>query len=223
MNLIYPARSDHYDLINVTNANMAEIQNKTMNGDTIYGGTIFSDLNAITKNARGTCYGSATGSPGTSYSWFIDHNNSNVGTVTAYQRAVAYSAVLIVAERIKTGSIWGGWVFNYRNAIGTDLGNTNLGTVTTHKIIRRNGTCEYKLDAVSGTWTAGTAYTVATLDSTYRPSTVKLEKNIQIGFSSSTPYFALLTIANVSGSVIITPRSNMTAIPIRIDETFIVS
>ena len=79
-------------------------------GDTSYGGTVITNLNTITKTGFYTCYGMATGVPNEDYSWFVLHQNSNVGTVSATQRAIAYLAGNpLIYERVKIGSAWGAW------------------------------------------------------------------------------------------------------------------
>lgn len=79
-------------------------------GNTIYGGTISANLDTITKSGLYTCYGTATGVPSADYSWFVLHQNSNVGTTSATQRAVAYdNTTLRVYERVKM-TTWGTWV-----------------------------------------------------------------------------------------------------------------
>src|SRR5574344_1481438 len=84
--------------------------NKGIFGDTQYGGTITSNFNTITKNGYYTGYGTATGAPNTSYSWFVHHQNSNAGTVSATPRAVAYTTgEPIIMERVKQSSTWGNW------------------------------------------------------------------------------------------------------------------
>ena len=79
-------------------------------GDTSYGGTVVTNLDTITKNGFYTCYGNATGVPNEDYSWFVLHQNSNVGTVSATQRAIAYLAGNpLIYERVKISSTWGAW------------------------------------------------------------------------------------------------------------------
>ena len=78
-------------------------------GATQYGGTIVTNLNTISKGGFYTALGTATGVPNSSYSWFITHQNSNTGTLSATQRAVAYSTDLIVYERVMQSSTWGAW------------------------------------------------------------------------------------------------------------------
>lgn len=79
-------------------------------GNTSYGGTISDNLDTITKNGFYTCYGTATGVPSSSYSWFITHQNSNLNTNTAHQRAIAYNSELIIYERTKISGTWNAWV-----------------------------------------------------------------------------------------------------------------
>lgn len=78
-------------------------------GNTIYGGTIADNLNTIVKSGFYTCYGSSIGAPGTTTSWFVIHQNSNAGTITASQRATAFSTELIVYERTKISNTWQPW------------------------------------------------------------------------------------------------------------------
>lgn len=74
---------------------------------TQYGGTLVTDLDAITISGPYTCYGTATGVPSADYSWFVQHTNSNVGTNYAYQKAIAYTTDGIVAyERRKISGTW---------------------------------------------------------------------------------------------------------------------
>jgi hypothetical protein len=70
---------------------------------------IITNLNTIARTGNYTAYGTAIGAPDTAYSWFIEHINSSAGTVTAYQRAIAYSTDNIVYERTKINSVWGTW------------------------------------------------------------------------------------------------------------------
>jgi hypothetical protein len=73
---------------------------------------IVTNLDTIARTGNYTVYGTATGAPSTTYSWFIEHINSSAGTVTAYQRAIAYSTDNIVYERTKIGSTWESWIRN---------------------------------------------------------------------------------------------------------------
>lgn len=84
--------------------------NKIVCGDTQYGGTIVTNIDTINKSGYYTCYGTATGAPNTSYSWFIHHQNSNAGTASATQEAVAYSTTIYKYIRTKANSTWGDWI-----------------------------------------------------------------------------------------------------------------
>jgi hypothetical protein len=75
-----------------------------------FGGKVITNANTITRNGFYTAFGTATGVPNSSYSWFITHQNSNAGTASAYQRAIAYSTDLIIYERTKVSGTWGNWV-----------------------------------------------------------------------------------------------------------------
>lgn len=85
--------------------------------DNQYGGIVSDNLNTISVSGFYTCYGTATGAPSTSYSWFVQHINSNVGTSYATQRAIAYSTDLIVAERKKISGTWGAWAYAPTNLV----------------------------------------------------------------------------------------------------------
>lgn len=91
----------------------AELYAKAITGESEYGGTVVGNLNNITKNGFYTCYGTATGVPSASSSWWVLHQNSNVGTAAASQIAIAYSDMpgqSMVRYRIKTsGTWWGTW------------------------------------------------------------------------------------------------------------------
>ncbi len=78
-------------------------------GNTVYGGTIVDNLDTLVKNGYYTCYGSSIGSPGSTTSWFVTHHNSNVGTVTATQKASSCVDTSIEYKRNKIGSTWQPW------------------------------------------------------------------------------------------------------------------
>ena len=101
---------------------------RTIFGDNAYGSTLVTDLNAITKSGFYTCYGAATGVPNADSSWFVMHQNSAVGTVSEYQRAVAFSTKLIVYERAKISSTWGAWTL--ANGIVSDTYTKSVPTST---------------------------------------------------------------------------------------------
>lgn len=81
-----------------------------IHGNTIYGGTVVTTLDDITKTGFYTAYETTTSVPSSSYSWFITHINSNVGTASALQIATAYDSSDITYKRIKTSSTWGAWI-----------------------------------------------------------------------------------------------------------------
>lgn len=70
---------------------------------------VLDNLDTVAKSGNYTAYGSATGAPNSTTSWFVEHVNSSVGVVSAYQRAIAYSSDLIIYERTKIASVWGAW------------------------------------------------------------------------------------------------------------------
>lgn len=77
---------------------------------TTYGGIAISeDFDSITYGGLYTGYGTATGAPNSSYSWFLFHQNSNAGTISASQIAIAYSSTTpLIYSRIKM-TTWGSW------------------------------------------------------------------------------------------------------------------
>ena len=87
-------------------------------GNTVYGGTIVTDLNAITHTGFYTATGAATGTPNGSYSWFVFHQNSNAGTLYAQQTAYAYASTIICYERVKINNVWYSWTL--RSSGGSD-------------------------------------------------------------------------------------------------------
>ena len=103
-------------LDNLVAANWA----RTIYGDNAYGSTLVTDFNAITKSGFYTGYGAAAGAPDTNFSWFVIHQNSAVGVVSMYQRAVAFSTTIIVYERTKISSTWGAWRETGAEATGSE-------------------------------------------------------------------------------------------------------
>ena len=118
-------------------------------GDTIYGGSISSNLNTITKSGFYTCYGTAVGAPNSTYSWFVLHENSNTGITSATQTATAYSTDIQKYVRIKIGSTWGDW----EEAGGAGVLKESVsetGTVT--KTLTANKYCDFtsaEIDALN--------------------------------------------------------------------------
>lgn len=155
------------DIKSVTNENddrLIAVETNYVGGNTQYGGTIVTNLNTISKGGFYTALGTATGVPNSSYSWFVTHQNSNTGTVSATQRAVAYSTDLIVYERVMQSSTWGAWVnrSTVNNLTTASAGNGVLdayqGKVLNDKITNLTGVSLYDNDA-------GTAGTVTLSDS----------------------------------------------------------
>lgn len=90
---------------------LTAVPNFVIQGNTQYGETLVTNLDTITKAGFYICYGTATGVPNSTYSWFVQHQNSSVGTTSATQRAVAFNKdELLVYERVKTSSVWGNWL-----------------------------------------------------------------------------------------------------------------
>lgn len=97
---------------------------------------------------------------------------------------------------------------------------SNLGTVTTHTAIAIEGSrvARYKLVANTGTWTAGTSYTICTLTTAYRPS-VAVVKRIMVNQATTTYRFIQLTI-NTDGTVVMMAPVALSSIAMVIDETY---
>ena len=120
---------------------------KVIFGDTQYGGTISSDLNGISKSGFYSCYGTATGVPNSTYSWFVIHQCSNIDDANATQRAVAFNSSPVIYERVKASGVWGSWT---SNAIGANQDLSNL-----------SATGENKFNPDKTSLTAGTTNTLA--------------------------------------------------------------
>src|SRR5574344_187295 len=78
-------------------------------GATFYGGTIVDNLNTLARTMPFTCHGTSAGAPDTTHTWFGWHLNSNAGTISASQMAIAFGTDLIVKYRTKSASVWGPW------------------------------------------------------------------------------------------------------------------
>lgn len=145
--------------IGTDNKLFSELPSEAIFGDTIYGGTIVTDLNTINKNGFYTCYGTATGVPSSSYSWFVIHQNSNAGTASATQRAVAYNSTPIIYERVKTSSTWGAWTLQGSGSGGGVVEFDNKGTVTTNITLAEN-------KITTGHWSGTNTITLPTVTDT---------------------------------------------------------
>ena len=97
------------DVLGLPDLSLYALKSKMFYPNNQYGGIISDNLNTLTISGFYTCYGTAIGVPSVDYSWFVYHHNSNVGTTSAYQRAVAYSDTAIVYERTKTSNLWSDW------------------------------------------------------------------------------------------------------------------
>lgn len=97
------------DVLGLPDLSLYALKSKMFYPDNQYGGIISDNLNTLAVSGFYTCYGTAIGVPSVDYSWFVYHHNSNVGTTSAYQRAVAYSDTTIVYERTKTSNLWSDW------------------------------------------------------------------------------------------------------------------
>jgi len=93
--------------------------------DSIYGGILSSNLNTITVSGFYTAYGTATGAPNTSSSWYIQHINSNAETVSAMQVANSFTTSEVY-KRLKTSSVWGSWI----NVTSSDVVRYTAQTLT---------------------------------------------------------------------------------------------
>ena len=110
---------------------IANFLKRIISGSTEYGGTILTNINTINKGGFYTCYGTATGVPDTGYSWFIIHQNSNAGTVSATQIAIAYNAgEPIIYERVKMASTWGNWYIRNKKIVEILLTDNDTALVT---------------------------------------------------------------------------------------------
>ena len=90
-------------------ANTSEVTGVTFTAkiNNVYGGKIADNLDTITQSGFYTCYGTATGVPNASSSWYVIHTNSNVGTVSAWQMAKSYTTGEFYFRNKST--TWGAW------------------------------------------------------------------------------------------------------------------
>lgn len=124
---------------------LGNVYNPTAYGGISYGGgsgesgVSFTDLNSLTYTGFYTCYGTTANVPSASYSWYIQHINSNVANVSATQIATAYGADHIIYKRNKTANTWGAWE-NISPSLKANLsgaeftGDVNVTTGNTFKI-----------------------------------------------------------------------------------------
>ena len=170
-----------------------------------FGGKIITNLNTIVRNGGYTAFGTATGVPNTSYSWFIKHENSNAGNASAYQRAVAYSTTLIVYERVKQNSTWGNWVNTTAEATTTTNGlmsssdKTKLNNLTTYSTVEQK-TGEKWIDGkdIYRTVTTGTFAN----DLNFHAVATKVSTFIDVGGTAQNrPFTYFLTTANNVGTI----------------------
>ena len=97
--------------------------------NSIYGGIIATNLNTLAVSGFYTCYGTATGVPNTSSSWYIVHVNSNSGTDYGFQIAKAYGAATGLYYRVKSTGTWSAWGLCPATDIGiSDTGGYFAGT-----------------------------------------------------------------------------------------------
>ena len=98
-----------------TNVGLSNAYNPTAYGGISYGGGAdesgisFTDLDTLVYTGSYTCFGTTANVPSASYSWFIQHINSNVGTTSAIQIATAYATTTIIYIRHKISGTWGAW------------------------------------------------------------------------------------------------------------------
>lgn len=128
-NTIYTFNSGYYiwngDTLESTDLNLYILKSS------LESGVVATNLDTIVKNGFYTCYGEATGVPSVDYSWFVIHQNSNVNTASATQRAVAYyKDSMIVYERVKTSSAWGDWKTTDLNLYEKVANKSNSYTVS---------------------------------------------------------------------------------------------
>ena len=101
--------------VSKSDVGLGNVYNPTAYGGISYGGGAgeagisFTDLNSLVYTGFYTCYGTTANVPSASYSWFVQHINSNVGNVSATQIAIAYGTTNIIYKRNKTSSTWGAW------------------------------------------------------------------------------------------------------------------
>ena len=120
--IIYPIADGEY--IEGMTTDIENLDIYKVGGNTIYGGTLSSDLNAETKSGFYTCYTGTTGlsaeMTALGVSFFVEHINSSVGVNGATQKAIAFvSTSIIIFERVKIGGVWGTWFRHILTATAT--------------------------------------------------------------------------------------------------------
>jgi hypothetical protein len=182
------------DVLGLPDLSLYALKSKMFYPDNQYGGIISDNLNTLTVSGFYTCYGTAIGVPSIDYSWFVYHHNSNVGTTSAYQRAVAYSDTAIVYERTKTSNLWSDW---------TRFDTTNITSLINNKqslpIVR-----DYTLS--SANW-VGTAEPY-----TYTLEVLNTDSNdiIDVSTQNSATYTQVQDIANAKIYQIIQSENTLT-------------
>jgi len=137
-------------------------------GNTIYGGSIVDNLNTLAHNGWVTCYGAAVGAPNSNNSWFVEHQNSNAGTLYAYQKATAFSDSLIIYDRVKNAGVWQPWALR---TAGGDGSATMMETMCL-------GAAITQVDILAGSDTQWTA--TGTRIAPFNPLTLSASSKIKI-------------------------------------------
>jgi len=201
--------ANNQELLNGVNTNAQNIQTNAENinalaifkaditkmfyPDNQYGGIVAEDLNILAVSGFYTCYGTATGSPFTDSSAFVLHFNSNVGTVSAYQKAVAYTDGRVL-YRFKRASTWTSW--GELPSISATLGTlTNVSSTTQRYAKKKNGSVQYVI-AGTATFTSGASYQIETLPTGFTPPVDQIY-GLQIGNSALCNGVLTITTAGV--------------------------
>ncbi len=100
----------------------------------MYGGTLATDLHAITISGVNTILATGLNVPNSNENWYVFHQNSNSGNLYAYQTAVGFTTGDRYHE-VKQNGVWGAWVKD--EAFTTDRKNqldTNTNDISELKL-----------------------------------------------------------------------------------------
>jgi hypothetical protein len=198
-------RLDNSDFVKADIANMFYPNNA-------YGGIVSSNFNTIATSGFYTGYGTATGAPNMSSSWYIQHINSNVGTASAYQVAKSYTTIEVYM-RVKTTSTWGSWLPYPAQYVGiadtmgyytaTDVENALAEVYTTKASITNVANYLKNVSPIYGVlWDKSSSPTLTRTD-----ASIGMVANIGVGsavvrndFDSATIYREITTVTDTLGN-----------------------
>ena len=168
---------------------LATVETNGIIGTSQYGGTLVTNVNTINKDGFYTAYGDATGVPSTGYSWWITHENSQVGTASATQTAKAFiSGEPTEYIRNKISSTWGAWFLLPKRSEISDLQSGWIFLISALTF------SSYNADTKTLTVTTTTDLS----------SVICCDDKLKFTHSSSTKYATVKTVVYATGTCTIT-------------------